>query len=186
MPEADRMCRTETEVVCLAELRAQTGQVDGPMERHSVRVVLLTRQLARARALEIDDELVTCAGLLHDLGLYPGAASRQAYVSDSRRLAERLLTAQGWHADRTRRCAEAVEQHHAPRPQWRRGTECELLRRADLIEVSHGLLRFGLDRSQLDAIVAAVPRDGFATEVVRGVARSARERPATLLRIFTP
>lgn len=38
----------------------------------------------------------------------------------------------------------------------------------------------------LDSIVAAVPRDGFATEVVRGVARSAREHPATLWRIFKP
>ncbi|MCW2998382.1 MAG: Metal dependent phosphohydrolase [Solirubrobacterales bacterium] len=183
---ADDLCTTPATRRCLAVLRDLSGDVNGPMERHSVRVVLLTEELARRGGHTIDAELVLCAGLLHDLGLYPGAASKDAYVTDSRRLAESILTEQGWPAARVQLAAEAVERHHELPAQWSRGTEVELLRRADLIEVSHGLVSFGVTRAFRADLLERIPRDGFVGEVRRGLLRALRERPATLWRIVKP
>ncbi|MFX8354952.1 hypothetical protein ABTL90_19655, partial [Acinetobacter baumannii] len=60
----------------------------------------------------------------------------------------------------------------------------EALRRADLVDVSGGLVRYGIDRGWLRRLNAAVPRRGFGAELAREVGRMVRERPATLVRIF--
>jgi hypothetical protein len=183
---AEDMCTTPASLRCLAALRDLTGDVNGPMERHSLRVVLLAEEIARLGSHRIDSEVVLCAGLLHDIGLYPGAASKAAYVTDSRRLAETMLQDAGWSAERARLAADAVEYHHELRPQWARGTEVELLRRADLIEVSHGLVPAGVPKAFRQDLLARIPRQGFVAEVMRGLGRAARERPATLWRIAKP
>ncbi len=183
---ADELCTTDAARSCLAKLRELTGETEGPMERHSARVALLTEELARKGGYALDSELVVCAAFLHDLGLYPGAASGAAYVTDSRRLAETLLADAGWDAGRVTMAAEAVERHHELRPQWTHGNEVELLRRADLVEVSQGLVSMGVSRAFRQGLARRVPVDGFVGEVVRGLARSARERPLTMWRIFKP
>lgn len=187
MPAADDLCTTPAARRCLELLRELSGDAhDGPMERHSVRVVLLAEELARRTGKAIDAELVLCAGLLHDLGLYPGAATKAAYVTDGRHLAERELTALGWDAARVRLAADAVEHHHELTPQWSRGTEVELLRRADLVEVSHGLIMAGIPRPFYRDLLRRVPRAGFVPEVLRGLGTALRERPASLWRIAKP
>jgi hypothetical protein len=179
---ADDLATTEAERACLAELRRLVGAPDGPIERHSVRVLLLAEELGRRGGHEYDRELLVCAALLHDAGLY--APGDEAYVSDGRRLTERLLSARGWDATRLEVCASAVERHHELVSQWWRGVEVELIRRADLIEISHGLIRYSVPRPTVGSIVARVPRDGFVPEVVRALV--ARERPRTVWRIFRP
>lgn len=185
-PTAEDLCTTPASLRCLAALRDLTGDVGGPMERHSLRVVLLAEELARLGGHAVDSEVLLCAGLLHDIGLYPGAASKAAYVTDSRRLAERMLTDAGWTAERVRLAADAVEYHHELRPQWKRGAEVELMRRADLVEVSHGLLSAGVPKAFRQDLLTRIPRQGFVGEVMRGLGRALRERPATLWRIAKP
>ncbi len=183
---AEDLCTTPTSLRCLATLRDLTGEVGGPMERHSLRVVLLAEELARMGGHTVDSEVLICAGLLHDIGLYPGAASKAAYVTDSRRLAETLLAEAGWPPERVRLTADAVEHHHELRAQWDRGVEVELLRRADLVEVSHGLIPAGIPRTFRQDLLQRIPRQGFVGEVLRGLGRSVRERPASLWRIAKP
>jgi hypothetical protein len=170
---------TSSETACLDALRAACGSVEGPIERHSRRVLMLAEELAAGRA--IDRELLACACWLHDIGLYPPYSTRAAYVTDGRRVAEELLA--GWEPERLRRCADAVEFHHEPRSQAHRGLEVELLRLADRIEVSQGLLRAGLPRAVVKRIRREVPVRGFVPAVVRGLAK---QRPASLPRIFFP
>lgn len=110
--------------------------------------------------------------------MYPGAASGAAYVTDSRRLAQTLLSEAGWDAARVAKAAEAVERHHELRPQWTHGNEVELLRRADLVEVSQGLVPMGIPRSFRQDLARRVPVDGFVGEVVRGLARLRPRAPA--------
>lgn len=129
-----------------------------------------------------DRELLLCAAWLHDAGLY--SASDVAYVSEGRRLIEPLLREHGWPSERIRRAGDAVEHHHELVPQWHRGVEVELLRRADLVDVSRGLVRFGIPRAAIGTVVERAPRDGFVTEVLRRLL--ARERLSTLWRIFRP
>jgi hypothetical protein len=180
----EEVCETPAELACLAALRDLAGAQSAPMERHCVRVYEIARELAQRRALEVDRELLLCAALLHDAGLYPGAATADSYVSDGRRLAARVLEPFAWPAPRLERCGDAIERHHELRSQWQRGAEVELLRRADLVDVSVGLVRFGIERRWYRDLVARVPRDGLLGQLVRQVAQMARERPRTLPRIF--
>lgn len=187
MPVADDLCTTPASRRCLELVRELSGAgPGGPMERHSVRVVLLAEELARRDGRAIDHEVVLCAGLLHDLGLYPGAATKAAYVTDGRHLAERELTALGWDAARVRLAADAVEHHHELTAQWALGNEVELLRKADLVEVSHGLVMAGVPRPFYRDLLRRVPRDGFVPEVLRGLGAALRDRPGSLWRIARP
>jgi hypothetical protein len=183
---AENLCTTPTSLRCLAALRDLTGEVGGPMERHSLRVVLLAGELARLGGHDVDQEVLVCAGLLHDIGLYPGAATKAAYVTDGRRLTESMLGDAGWAPERVRLAADAVEHHHELRPQWALGTEVELMRKADLIEVSHGLVSCGVSKAFRSDLLARLPRKGFVGEVARGLGRALRERPASLWRIAKP
>jgi len=178
----DELVASDAERACLGELRTLVGAADGAIERHSVRVFVLAEELARRAGHTYDRELMMCAALLHDAGLY--VTGEAAYVTDGRRLAERLLGQRGWPPARVTLCADAVEHHHELVPQWWRGVEVELIRRGDLVEVTYGLVRFGVPRATIRELAARVPRDGFVREVVRALV--ARERPRTLWRIFRP
>lgn len=173
---------TASEEACLQALRAACGSEEGPIERHSRRVFLLAEQLAAERPF--DRELLACACWLHDIGLYESVATKAAYVTDGRRVAEELLS--DWPAERLRRCADAVEFHHEPRSQAARGLEVELLRVADRVEVSQGLLRAGLPRAVVRQIRRDVPVRGFVPEVLRGLGRHVVRRPGSVHRIFFP
>jgi hypothetical protein len=184
MAAADELRQTDAERACLATLRELAGGADSAMERHCVRVYEIARELGRRRGEDVDREVLLCAALLHDAGIYPAAASGEAYVTDGRRLAARVLAPYGWPADRLERCGEAIERHHALRSQSAAGVEVELLRRADLVDVSGGLVRGGLDRAWLRDLAARVPRRGFMRTLLPLIGRMLRDRPATVPRIF--
>ena len=163
------------------------------MERHCVRQFLIAERLgsqqnfAEAAVENVDRELLLCAALLHDAGLYPSVTTGGAYVTDSRRLAERTLAPFGWPPQRLARCLErGGEQHHALRSRSGWGTEVELIRRSDLADVTGGLIAFGLPRSWLRELFRSVPRAGLYRMLAREIFRMARERPRTLPRIFSP
>lgn len=184
MSAADTVVRTPAERACLARLRAITHETDGPLERHSLRVFLIAEELA-GKGLT-DREVMLCAALLHDVGLLAAATTGAAYVTDSRRQIEGLLRDCGWPKARLQLAGTAAEHHHELRAQWRRGVEVELLRRADLVDLSHGLIRFGLDREFVRDLRARIGSLGFRRTVLRLLLRHAYERPATLWRIVRP
>ena len=180
----DTLATTAAERDCLAALRRATGSRDGPMEGHGLRVFLLMERLAAEHRVRLDREVAFCASVLHDVGLYPCAAHGAPYVVDSRRYAEEVLADATWSLPRLRGCLDAIEYHHDLRPQWRRGPETELLRRADLIDVSGGLVRLGVPRAAIRDVFRRVPRVGWYRELARLVGRALRERPLSLPRIF--
>jgi HD domain len=181
---ADQACTTPATEACLAELRSLSGTVDGPMERHGLRVYEIACELAAKRGIDVDRELLLCVAWLHDAGLYPGAASSDTYVVDGRHLLERVVAPFDWPAERLELGGNAVERHHELRAQWRAGNEVELIRRADLVDVSGGVVRFGLDRAWLRELNARVPRDGLVGEIARLVGGALRTRPLTMVQIF--
>ncbi len=183
---ADELATTPAERASLDTLRDLVGGPNGPIERHSIRVFLIAEELAKRGGIDADRELLLCAAILHDAGLYPGAATKAAYVTDGCVLAHRLLEDAGWEPERVRLAGDAVERHHELRPQWSRGAEVELLRRADLVEVSQWTIRFGIPRSFLRSLEPRLPRKGFVPEVLRQLGIAARQRPATLWRIVFP
>ena len=182
--EADAVSGTEAAGACLAKLRELAGASDTAMERHCLRVYEIAAELGRRRGLELDLELLACAAWLHDAGLYPAAATHDAYVRDGRRLAEQLLGVEGWPPARLERVGDAIERHHELRPQFARGAEVELMRRADLVDVSQGLISFGLERAWLRELSRRVPRRGMMREIGGLLVIAARERPRSLPAIF--
>jgi len=183
---ADDIVETADERDALAAVRDVTGERDGPFERHGIRCFLLAEELAAERSLSVDRELLLIAGLLHDIGLYPAASRGGVYVTDGKEFARDLLAGRpGWaDEERLTRCLLAIERHHELRSQWDAGVEVEVLRRVDLTEVSSALVRWGIDRSRIQAINAAVPRDGFYRAVGGLLGHALVERPLTIPRIF--
>lgn len=184
---ADELIRTDAERACLAEVRRLAGTTGGPLENHNVRIFLIAERLADLRGLKVDREVLLCAAHIHDAGLYPDVASDEAsYVEDGGRLAERVLSPFGWPRGRLKRCRDAIERHHELRQQWGRGVEVELLRRADFVDVSGGLVTYGAGRGWVRSLGRRASRRGFYREIARLLAGEVRRRPGTLPRIFRP
>jgi predicted hydrolase (HD superfamily) len=184
MTSAEDLTRTESEATALERLREITGQSGGPMERHGLRVFLIADRLATAREAKVDREVLLIAGLLHDIGLYDEASHGGVYVREGAEFTAELLRSQGWDEGRIRLCFDAIERHHELRPQWNRGDEVELIRRADLVDLTSGLVRFGLSREWLRDLFKSVPRDGTYGTIGREVGRLLIHRPLTFPRIF--
>ena len=181
---ADSLVQTPLERRFLAELREASGEIDGPMERHCVRCFMFVELLADRRGVEVAREVALCAALMHDAGLYDPISRGGVYTDDGGAYAERLFIEAGEPAERARLVNDACSQHHALRDQSSRGTEVELLRLADRIEVSGGLLTAGLSRGEVRIVFDQVSRKGFYTGVAGLLGHALRERPLTLPRIF--
>jgi predicted hydrolase (HD superfamily) len=184
MTAAEDLARTDSEVAALERLREVTGESGGPMERHGLRVFLIADRLATARETKVDREVLLIAGLLHDVGLYDAASHGGVYVREGAEFTAELLREQGWAEDRISLCFDAIERHHELRTQWDRGTEVELIRRADLVDVSNGLVRFGLSREWIRDLFNSISREGTYRTIGYEVARVLRHRPLTLPQIF--
>ncbi len=184
---AEALIGTEAEADALRRLREVTGDTDGPMERHCVRCYVICERLAELDDgnAEIDSEVMLVAALLHDIGLYEEASNGGVYVTEGKEFAAELLAGrEEWTLQRTETCLLAIERHHELRPQWDAGPEVEFLRRADLLELSMGLVPFGTDRAWRKQLFAAVPRKGIYGEVGKMVGKALRERPTSVPRIF--
>jgi HD domain len=176
---ADALSATPAAQAALEALRAAAGS-GGPMERHCLRQFAIAERLAGDRAF--DRELLLCACWLHDAGLF--THSRDPYTTEGARLAARVLEPFGWPPQRLGRCMDACEQHHAPRSRMTMGLEVELVRQSDLVDVTAGLVNFGLDRRWLRDLFRQVPRDGFRRLIARAVLSELRHRPASLTGVF--
>jgi hypothetical protein len=64
------------------------------------------------------------------------------------------------------------------------GLEVELVRRSDLVDVTAGLVNFGLDRRWLRELFREVPRDGVWRLIGSAVLSELRHRPTTLTHVF--
>ena len=176
---ADALSASAAARGALEALRAAAGS-DSPLERHCLRQFAIAVRLAGGRPF--DRELLLCACWLHDLGLF--TVSRDPYVTEGARLAERVLEPFDWPPERLQRCMDACEQHHAPRSRLAMGLEVELVRQSDLVDVTAGLVNFGLDRRWLRELFREVPRDGLWRLIGSAVLNELRHRPASLAGVF--
>ena len=140
------------------------------MERHTVRCFLLCELLAEKHNADLDREVMLCASILHDIGLYDEVSEGGVYTDEGGEFARKLGLEHGWDERRADLCAAACANHHAVRSQWEQGAEVEVLRLADRIEVSGGLSRGGLSRDQIEERL----RRGLARRLLR------RARPRRL------
>ena len=184
MEDFDALAQTEVSREALARLREATGETNGPMERHCLRCRHIAAQIAADRGWSIDQELLTVASILHDVGLYPKASRGGVYTADGAAMARELLAGHHWDEQRIERCAEAIDRHHDVRSQLGSGPEAEALRLADRVELAGGLLTAGVDRGWLRSLRREISPRGLARELAREIGRALRERPLTMTRIF--
>lgn len=120
-------------------------------------------------------EKVAIAAAFHDLGIW--TARTFDYVAPSIQLACNHLGCAG-HEDWRTGVSGMIREHHKIRTF--RGADAGLIepfRRADWIDVSLGLLTFGLPRARLRAIFARWPNAGFHRRLVQLTLREARRHP---------
>ncbi len=127
----------------------------------------------------VSDE-AALAWAVHDLGIW--TAGTFDYLEPSAQLAAELAPEFGI-AD-THRAEELVLGHHQVLPFGAR--DLESFRRADLIDVSHGILRHGLSGKDIRAIVRVFPYAGFHRFLATGLLGHAVRhplRPLPMLRL---
>lgn len=140
---------------------------------HAHRVAHLCLMLSPATAEQSDK--VGLAAAFHDLGIW--TAGTFDYIEPSISLAARHLES----IDRVEwlpGISAMIRQHHKLTPY--RGADRALVepfRRADWIDVTRGLVRFGVPRATLDSLHAAWPAAGFHRRLLRLELRRLRTRP---------
>lgn len=116
-------------------------------------------------------DFVALAWVAHDLGIW--TARTFDYLAPSAELA-------GAHADEfgiteIDRLQPLITEHHRLRPLNDRMTET--FRKADLIDVSRGLMRGPIGRTEIHAVVAELPYRGFHGFLANGLTRYAVRHP---------
>lgn len=164
---------TESVRMCRDALREASRLSDGPIERHSGRVFFIMDALSARASLQIDREVAACAAMLHDIGLYHTAARPRLYLHHGRVVGEQVIESFSWSDDRKKTCLDAIELHHRLTPQWDIGIEVELLRLADLVDASRGIVSFGLDPTWVRTLFQAIERKGLQRELLRHSIRGA-------------
>lgn len=135
----------------LTQWTPHLGEAFVPYRNHVYRVA----HFCTALHGEVDDRIAIAAGF-HDLGIW--TAGTFDYLAPSIVLARDFLQAHGresWSDD----VALMIDQHHKLRS--RPEPLVEAFRRADLIDVSWGTVKFGLPRDSVYEVQRAFPDAGF-------------------------
>jgi hypothetical protein len=161
----------ETRLVLLDEvLGAHAGALGADFEgyrNHAYRVANFCLALTSTSATAGDEERIAkiaLAAAFHDLGIWTDATFD--YLAPSNLLARAYLAEtgrSGWASD----ISEMILQHHKLTPFRGRCALVEPFRRADLIDVSHGLASSGLRREFLTEVFAQWPDARFHERLVR-------------------
>jgi hypothetical protein len=142
---------------------------------HGYRVLnFCAAQVPRETALE----KIAIACSFHDLGIWTHGTFD--YLAPSRALARGYLISVGrdaWSAE----VEEAIELHHKIRRAHGSTPLVEAFRRADWIDVSFGIIRFGLTKGFYGAVKDAFPDAGFHRRLVALSARRLASHPASPL-----
>ena len=152
---------------------AELGEDFTAYRNHAYRVANLCAALNPGDSQKI--EKIAIAAAFHDLGIW--TARTFDYLAPSIELACTHLGC-GGHDDWRAGVAGMIREHHKIRSF--RGPDAELVepfRRADWIDVSLGVLTFGLPRARLREIFARWPNAGFHQRLVQLTLREARRHP---------
>lgn len=161
----------------LAPYTAAGGADFAGYRNHCQRMFRFCLALAGARA-EADHEIYAIAAAFHDLGIF--TAGTLDYLPPSRTLARDWLATQGKSAIAPL-VEDMIESHHALLPRvGDRESPTEIFRRADLVDLSLGTIRFGLSPAAVAEVQASFPNAGFHGFLVRAFARRALVHPLAL------
>ncbi|MGD9588078.1 MAG: phosphohydrolase [Pyrinomonadaceae bacterium] len=104
-----------------------------------------------------DEAMLVTATVFHDLGIWTDGTFD--YLLPSIAAADAYLMETG-QSDRSAHVSQIIREHHKLRP-FRADRITEIFRKADLVDVSLGSVRFGLDRSFVKDVRVRFPNNGF-------------------------
>lgn len=147
---------------------------------HCLRTYAWAAMLGQITRLPVDEELLYCACLLHDIGLTsahdghdPGCS---CFAVEGARAAHAFAAQRGWPQARCDRLAEAITLHLNVRVGIGHGPEAHLLHEGAALDVI-GARAGELPRQDRHAIESRYPRLEFATAMPATMQRQARLRP---------
>ncbi|GAB3257895.1 HD domain-containing protein [Chitinimonas naiadis] len=164
----------------LARHAPDMGQDYTAYRNHCYRVMNFCAALARSEPDLIEKLAITAA--FHDLGIWTDHTFD--YLPPSERLAQSYLAQAGqtfWELEIT---AMIHEHHKLTRYQGGPSGLVEAFRQADWVDVSHGLLRFGLPGSLLREVFAVFPNAGFHRRLLQLSCRRLLSHPLSPLPMF--
>lgn len=156
---------------------------------HSYRTYRFGRALGDLEGLEVDEELLFAAALLHDTGLVlaDGSAEGSAdFTLTSARVARDVAEGVGLSSRASETMQTAITMHHSPRVSLDVGPEAYLLSAGAGVDVA-GLRSWELPRTVLEDAVRLHPREGFKVYFTKAWAVEAARVPqgrAQLLRRY--
>ena len=133
-----------------------------PYRNHVYRVVNLCLAIVGDSRVEL--EKIAVAAVFHDLGIWTNKTFD--YIAPSVRIAREYLAARGM-ADWIPEIEAMIVDHHKVTPSRANPQSLvEPFRRADWIDVTRGLRRFGLPRRFIAGVAATWPSAGFHRRLV--------------------
>lgn len=133
------------------------GRDQTPYRNHVYRVINL---VAAQRTLQGDDlRKLEVAGFFHDAGIW--LAGTFDYLAPSARLACHYLAEQGLAAWQEEIRLMIIDHHKITASEEPSDSLVEAFRRADWIDLSLGLIRFGVSRDRIGEIHHRFPNAGF-------------------------
>jgi hypothetical protein len=159
--EANRLCTLADEL--LFPYRPLLGTDFDAYRNHVCRVSRFCHALCGTEAPAFDKIMI--AAVFHDLGIW--TANTFDYLPHSTQLAEEYLDGRGQSGWKDEIVA-MIGEHHKLTP-WRERPEwlVEPFRKADLIDLSLGLFRFGLDAGFIRMVLRSYPNAGFHRTLVK-------------------
>jgi hypothetical protein len=148
------------------------GAHAGPYRHHVYRALHYYLALAGIDGDAPDSVLVAAA--FHDIGIWTDRTFD--YLPPSARRAGEYLAARDLDA-LVPEVTTVIEEHHKLRAYRGAFASAELFRRADLVDVSTGVVRFGLPAAFVRDVKAAFPDDGFHRYLVSLAARQLVKHP---------
>jgi hypothetical protein len=160
--DADLLTSLPTVDEVLDDHASELGQDFTGYRNHVYRVVNLCLAMVGDSRLEL--EKIAIAGVFHDLGIWTNKTFD--YIAPSAVLAREYLAARGM-ADWSPEIEAMIADHHKiTSSRGNTPSLVESFRRADWIDVSRGLRRFGVPRPFIAAVSATWPSAGFHRRLV--------------------
>ncbi len=169
------MLRTRIEILddLLHRHEAEIGKDFAGYRNHAYRVVNLCLAFSGDAPGTIEKAAVAVA--FHDMGIWTDRTFD--YLAPSIRLAEAYLAGSG-KGEWTAEIAAMILEHHKLTPyRGEPGWLVEPFRRADWVDVSRGVVRFGLPRRRVTEIFSTWPSAGFHKRLVRLELEHLRRHP---------
>jgi hypothetical protein len=164
------------------EIFERTSPYEGfGLKNHCKRLHRFATALMRKRGLEFDVDLAYLVAMLHDLGIVSEKDEGVNYLQRSRALFHRETQGIALPPVKTEVIDECLVYNHRVLPVPNLSPEAECFRNAVMIEHSHGLLKFGLDRDEVKPVYEEYPRGNFNRVLLDFTWRTIRHEPLTIV-----